>query len=133
MGRKLANTIFVTELTPANPAEPDGMQCVVRTVRFLRGEELPDWAVPLIRDLDFVLEPDESHDESPSETSDLATAEPETPATQQDSDSVPLDQPRGNASVSAWRKYAIRSGVSEEVAAGMSRDELREHLGTHNN
>lgn len=117
MARKLAYTVHVPV--------PDSAHYKV----FNRGEELPEWAAPLVGDHVFV--PGEGDDEEPESQEDDGPDQPDEDESQED-ESEGEDQsepPAGNASKDAWAEYAVATGADPDDVAAMSRNELRDRYG----
>jgi hypothetical protein len=88
---------------------------------FLRGEELPEWAVPLVGD--HVYEPGEA----PSSASPAPVVPVEAPVPAPEPNQP--ERPAGNASAEVWREYAVSLGAERGDVADLSRNELRDLYG----
>ena len=117
MARRLAFTVHV----PVFEHTEDGTKYLARHEMFTRGEELPEWAAPLVGD--HVYEPGEAPDASP------APVEPdEVPDPAPEPETLP-ERPAGNASKDAWLDYAVALGATREDVEALSRNELRDQYG----
>lgn len=120
MARRLAYTVHV----PVHVTHDDGTQHLDRVQRFLRGEELPEWAAPLVGD--HVYEPGEAP--TSASPAPVAPVEPPAPAPAPEPVSKP-ERPAGNASAEVWREYAVALGAERGDVAEMNRNELRDMFG----
>lgn len=118
MARRLAYTVHV----PVFDTLEDGTKYLARTEMFTRGEELPEWAAPLVGD--HVYEPGEA----PTSASPAPAGPVEVPKPAPEPETRP-EQPAGNASADAWRAYAEALGAEPDDVAGLSRNELRAKYG----
>lgn len=121
MARRLAYTVHV----PVYAESGDGVKYLDRVEMFVRGEELPEWAAPLVGD--HVYEPGEA----PTSASPAPVEPVEAPAPAPEPEPVSEpEQPAGNASADVWRAYAVAArGANPEDVAGMNRNELRDTFG----
>jgi hypothetical protein len=117
MARRLAYTVHV----PVYGETEAGDKYLERTEMFLRGTELPEWAVPLVGD--HVYEPGEAPSASPAPVELVEDTEPDP-----EPDPEP-EKPAGNASADVWRAYAVALGADPEDVADLSRNELRDQYG----
>lgn len=95
---------------------------------FLRGEELPEWAAPLVGD--HVYEPGEAP--SSASPAPVVPVEAPVPAPEPNPEPEPVhtpERPAGNASAEVWREYAVALGADRGDVADLSRNELREQYG----
>jgi hypothetical protein len=58
------------------------------------------------------------------------TVVPDPTDTTSSTDADLVEQPAGNASVEAWRAYALTQGATEDEVADLSRNELRDQYRT---
>jgi hypothetical protein len=58
------------------------------------------------------------------------TTVPDPTDTSSSTDADLVEQPAGNASVEAWRAYALTQGATEDEVADLSRNELRDQYRT---
>lgn len=94
----------------------DGVKSLDRVDVFVRGTELPEWAVPFVGR--HVYEEGEAPEDAP--TNPAPAIDP------QKSDEQP---PAGNASAEVWRAYAVSKGADPASVADLSRDDLRDRFG----
>jgi hypothetical protein len=121
MARRLAHTVHVRVFGTTE----GGDKYLDRVEMFVRGSELPEWAVPLVGD--HVYEPGEAPEASPAPVPE-PDEDPEPDEEPDDED--PPTPPAGNASVGAWRDYAIKArGADAKTVLGMSRAQLRSTYG----
>lgn len=67
----------------------------------------------------YVVEPHEADGETAEETADEAPVVADV-----DGDGIPEELPKRSASTGAWREFAVAHGMTQDEAAGLSRDEL---------
>lgn len=121
MARRLAYTVHV----PVYATADDGAKYLERVEMFTRGEELPEWAAPLVGD--HVYEPGEAPTSASPAPAEQPVEDPE-PQREPEPQNKP-ERPAGNASADAWRAYAEALGANPEDVADMSRNELRDRFG----